>query len=88
MVHAASKILFFIFQPSSLAVMAWQQGLILARANQERSALRFIAVGFAWIVLAGFLPLGNALVLPWRTSPHANRRCHKAMSPASSSWRF
>ena len=26
--------------------------------------LRLIAVGFAWIVLAGFLPLGNALVLP------------------------
>jgi uncharacterized SAM-binding protein YcdF (DUF218 family) len=63
MFHAASKILFFIFQPSSLAVIAIAAGLILVRANRGHG-LRLIAIGFAWIVLAGFLPLGNALVLP------------------------
>jgi uncharacterized SAM-binding protein YcdF (DUF218 family) len=63
MFHAASKILFFIFQPSSLAVIAILVGLVLARTHQ-RSGLRLIAIGFAWIVIAGFLPLGNALVLP------------------------
>ena len=50
-------------QPSSLAVIAIAAGLILARANR-RSGLRLIAIGFAWLVLAAFLALGNALVLP------------------------
>jgi len=73
MFQAASKILFFNFQPSSLAVIAIAAGLILARANR-RGGLRLIVIGFAWIILAGFLPFGNALVLPLEESSLLNFR--------------
>jgi uncharacterized SAM-binding protein YcdF (DUF218 family) len=63
MFHAASKILFFIFQPSSLAVIAIAAGLILLRANRP-IGLRVSTFGFALLVIAGLLPLGNILVLP------------------------
>ena len=63
MFHAASKILFFIFQPSSLAVIAIAVGLILTRTHRP-IGLRVSTFGFAWLVIAGFLPLGNVLVLP------------------------
>ena len=63
MFHTASKILFLIFQPSSLAVIAIAAGLILVRANRGHG-LGLIAIGFTWIVVAGLLPLSNALILP------------------------
>ena len=55
MFHTASKILFLIFQPSSLAVIAIAAGLILVRANRGHG-LGLIAIGI--------LPLSNALILP------------------------
>jgi uncharacterized SAM-binding protein YcdF (DUF218 family) len=64
MFHTASKILFLIFQPSSLAVIAIATGLALAARTNQRSGPRVIAIGLAWILFTGFLPLGNALVLP------------------------
>ena len=63
MFHTASKILFLIFQPSSLAVIAIAAGLILVRANRGHG-LGLISIGFTWIVVAGLLPLSNALILP------------------------
>jgi uncharacterized SAM-binding protein YcdF (DUF218 family) len=63
MFHIASKILFFLAQPSNLAVFLLAVGFILYRSRP--SAARWpITGGFGWIVLAGFLPLGNALILP------------------------
>jgi uncharacterized SAM-binding protein YcdF (DUF218 family) len=63
MFHTASKILFLIFQPSSLAVIAIAAGLILVRANRGHG-LGLIAIGFTWIVVASLLPLSKALILP------------------------
>lgn len=63
MFHIASKVLVFLAQPSNLAVFLIAAGFILYRFHPP--AARWpIAGGFGWIVLAGFLPLGNVLVLP------------------------
>jgi uncharacterized SAM-binding protein YcdF (DUF218 family) len=63
MFHVASRILFFFLQPSNLAVFALAAGLVLNKI-WPRSARWLIAGGLGWLVLAGFLPVGNALVLP------------------------
>ena len=63
MFHIAAKILVFLSQPSNLAVFLMAAGLVLYRLRP--SAARWLIVfGFGWIAIAGFLPLGNALVLP------------------------
>lgn len=60
-----SKIAFFLVQPSSLIALAILLGLVLAMATRwSRLGLRVAAVGLAMLVLAGLLPVGNALVLP------------------------
>ena len=63
MFHVASKVLFFLAQPSNLAVFLLAAGLILYRSRSS-TARWLIAGGLGWIMLAGFLPLGNALILP------------------------
>jgi uncharacterized SAM-binding protein YcdF (DUF218 family) len=63
MFHIASKVLCFIFQPSNLAVFMLIAGLVGHRA-WPRIAKGMIAAGLGWIVLAGFVPIGNALLLP------------------------
>ncbi|HVU21612.1 MAG TPA: YdcF family protein [Hyphomicrobium sp.] len=63
MFHIASKVLFFLFQPSNFAVFLLAGGLFAYR-KWPRAGRWLIAGGLAWIVLAGFLPIGNALVLP------------------------
>ena len=63
MFHIAAKIILVLAQPSNLAVFLMAVGLVLYRFRP--SAARWpIALGFSWIAIAGFLPLGNALVLP------------------------
>lgn len=63
MFHTIAKIACFFLQPSNLAILLIAVGLMLCRFH--RSAARgLIASGFAWLTLAGFLPIGNALVLP------------------------
>lgn len=63
MFHIAAKVLFFLVQPSNFAVFAVIVGL-LAHGAWPRTAKWLIVGGLSWIVLAGFLPIGNALVLP------------------------
>jgi len=63
MFHTVSKIVSFFAQPSSLAVLLIAAGFMLYRFRP--SAARWpIALGFGWLAVAGFLPLGNALILP------------------------
>lgn len=65
MFFTASKVLFFIAQPSSLAVIAIAVGLWLTRYDMRRRLGSRLAVGgLAFLVLAGILPLGNVLILP------------------------
>jgi uncharacterized SAM-binding protein YcdF (DUF218 family) len=63
MVHAASQVNFFFMQPSNFAVLLLVVGLIAYRAWSSISRW-LIAAGLGWIVVAGFLPVGNFLMLP------------------------
>lgn len=60
----ASKVIFLLIQPSSLAVLALAAGLLLLVRGRPVAARRLLAGGLAWLVVAGFLPIGNAFVLP------------------------
>lgn len=61
----ASKVVFLLIQPSSLALLALLAGLVLLRTSRRPvAARRLIAGGIVWLVGAGFLPIGNALILP------------------------
>ena len=65
MFFALSKILFLLLQPSSLALILCGTGLALLRSERHRRVgYRLALVGFGWIAFAGFVPVGNALVLP------------------------
>ncbi|HMN38615.1 MAG TPA: YdcF family protein [Hyphomicrobium sp.] len=64
MFHAAAKVLFFLFQPSSLAVLLTALGVVLLRAGRRRAGSVSAAAGMAWLVGAGLLPVGNILIYP------------------------
>ncbi|WP_045836838.1 YdcF family protein [Hyphomicrobium sp. 99] len=64
MFFIASKIIFFCIQPSSLAFFALAAGILLLKFGRPKPAGFFLSVGFGIIVLFGFLPGGNLLVLP------------------------
>ena len=64
MFHAAAKILFFLFQPSSLAVMFTALGMALLYAGRRRAGAVYAGMGMAWLVGAGLLPIGNILIYP------------------------
>lgn len=63
MFHFVSALLSFFIQPSNLALAAIAAGFII-EPRRRRTGRRLIAAGLGWIVLAGFLPLGNAIILP------------------------
>jgi uncharacterized SAM-binding protein YcdF (DUF218 family) len=65
MFFALSKILFLLLQPSSLALLVCATGLVLLRSERHRRVgYRLTLAGVGWIAFAGFVPVGNALVLP------------------------
>ncbi len=60
-----SKIVFFFLQPSSLALVALAAGLsLMASKRRVRSGRRLAIAGVAYLAIAGFLPVGTALLLP------------------------
>ena len=64
--HLLSRILFFILQPSHLAMLLIGLGLalLLFRARAARSGKLLATLGFALLVVLGFSPIGHALLLP------------------------
>lgn len=64
MFYIASKVFWLVAAPSSLCVIAIAVGLVLIGLNRRRLGLWFAGAGLALLVAAGFLPLGNYLVLP------------------------
>lgn len=65
MFFAASKLLAVFLMPTSLALIAVAAGLVLmSRGRSPRLARRLAWGGLGFVVLAGFSPLGNALLLP------------------------
>jgi uncharacterized SAM-binding protein YcdF (DUF218 family) len=63
MFFVASKVIFFCVQPSSVAFLSLFLGCFFL-GRRPRWAGRFLGLGFGIIVLFGFLPGGNILLLP------------------------
>lgn len=65
MFFAASKILFFIIQPSNLLFLALALGLALSAGDRwRRLGIRISGIALAALAIAGFLPIGNMLLAP------------------------
>ena len=64
MFFIASKVVFFCIQPSTLAVLALAAGFFCLQFRRPKLGAIFLSAGFGIIVLFGFLPGGNILVLP------------------------
>lgn len=64
MFFIASKVIFFCIQPSTLAFLALAAGIVFLWLKYRKTAALFLTAGFGIIVLFGFLPGGNVLVLP------------------------
>lgn len=64
--HVLSRVLFFIVQPSHLAMLLLAAGLalLLLRPAAARLGKGLATAGFALLLLLGFSPLGHALLLP------------------------
>ena len=61
----ASKLIFFVLQPSNLGFLLVLAGWIWARAHPERRGGRImLMLALGWIGVAGLLPVGNWLLLP------------------------
>jgi uncharacterized SAM-binding protein YcdF (DUF218 family) len=63
MFFVASKVIFFCIQPSSLAFIALALAVLIGWRQPKLGRL-FLFIGFGIILLFGFLPGGNVLVLP------------------------
>src|SRR5690606_32105543 len=81
MPHTLAKILVFLAQPSTLAVLALIGGLLLAsRPGYKRRGRALCWVAVAYIIIAGLGPVGNVLLLPLEqrfaavTPPQADER--------------
>ncbi|MGQ0455466.1 MAG: YdcF family protein [Hyphomicrobium sp.] len=65
MFFAASKILFFIVQPSNLLFLALAIGLALSAGDRwRRFGVRLGGIALGALAIAGFLPIGNMLLAP------------------------
>ena len=64
--HILSRVLFFLVQPSHLALILIGAGLVLLylRPTTARIGKAIAASGFALLVVLGFSPVGHALLLP------------------------
>lgn len=61
----ASKILFFLVQPSNLIVVTLALGFALAGTERwRRGGRRLATFALATLIVAGFLPVGNMLLAP------------------------
>jgi uncharacterized SAM-binding protein YcdF (DUF218 family) len=71
MMFYLSKIVWGLFQPSSLLVILFAGGALMAWAGRTRAALRLFAGGAALYVIFGFSPLANWVMAPLEVSAKA-----------------
>jgi uncharacterized SAM-binding protein YcdF (DUF218 family) len=65
MLFTLSKLLTALFLPSTLAVLAIAGGAwLLLRGTRRRLGARLAVGGLAFLVIAGIVPIGNAIILP------------------------
>lgn len=63
--YVLSKVGFFLVQPSNLCLLLPIVGLALARTDRyRRLGGRLAAAGIAALLVAGFSPFGNAVIMP------------------------
>jgi uncharacterized SAM-binding protein YcdF (DUF218 family) len=64
MMFYLSKIVWGLFQPSSLLIILFAGGAVMAWAGRTRAAIRLFASGAALYVIFGFSPLANWVMAP------------------------
>ena len=64
MMFYLSKIVWGLFQPSSLLIILFAVGAVMAWAGRTRAAMRLFASGAALYVIFGFSPLANWVMAP------------------------
>ena len=64
MMFYLSKIVWGLFQPSSLLIILFAGGAVMAWAGRTRAAMRLFASGAALYVIFGFSPLANWVMAP------------------------
>jgi uncharacterized SAM-binding protein YcdF (DUF218 family) len=62
--YYSSKILWFIFQPSSLIALMMLAGLVMRTSRHGQAAQRLLWTGTTLLFLLGLSPIGGALLLP------------------------
>jgi uncharacterized SAM-binding protein YcdF (DUF218 family) len=67
MFYALSKILFFVIRPSNAIIVGLAFGWLLRRVGRRKSGATIIALSFAALVVAAFLPLSTWLLTPLET---------------------
>ncbi|PYF03316.1 uncharacterized SAM-binding protein YcdF (DUF218 family) [Rhodopseudomonas faecalis] len=60
----ASKVLGFFLVPSNLIALLCAIGALLTLTRARRRGVKLLTVGVALLLVAGYTPLGNALLLP------------------------
>ena len=71
MMFYLSKIVWGLFQPSSLLIILFAVGAVMAWAGRARAAMRLFASGAALYVILGFSPLANWVMAPLEVSAKA-----------------
>lgn len=64
MFFVLSKVLGFFTTPSNAMAMICVVGIVLYVAGRQRTGLRWLTTGVALLLLFGFSPIGNLLLLP------------------------
>ncbi len=72
MMFYLSKILWSLFQPSSLLVILFAAGAVFAISGRARPALKLFASGAALYVIFGFSPLANLILAPLELNAKAS----------------
>ena len=71
MMFYLSKIVWGLFQPSSLLIILFAVGAVMAWAGRTRAAMRLFASGAAFYVILGFSPVANWVMAPLEVSAKA-----------------
>jgi uncharacterized SAM-binding protein YcdF (DUF218 family) len=64
MFFIASKVLGFLAVPSNVLILIGIIGVILLATRWRRAGVALMGIGIVLLAIAGFSPLGNALILP------------------------
>ena len=85
MFFVLSKLLAFFTFPSNLAILIGILGLLLLTTRFARTGRCLAFVSLIVLAILGFSPMGNALIIPWRTASRLGMRRAERRTGSSSS---